>query len=73
MSKLTPKQKELFLILFSVFILVISVILVVYSLTFLIKNINLILKPNLTSNNQSHFKIEEAQKIFGSSTNSLNF
>jgi hypothetical protein len=70
-SKFSPKQKEISLIIFTIFIILISVILVGYSLTFLIKNINLILHSNLNQNNTSHFNIEEAQKIFGTTTSTL--
>lgn len=68
MTKLSSKQKEILLIIFSLFIFIISLILVGYSLTFFIKNINLILRPNLNQNSIPHFDLERARQIFGSTS-----
>lgn len=58
------KKKEYLVMGLGLLVFALSVFLIVYCLTFLIKNINLILKPPVSLNNQVHFNLSEAAKLF---------
>lgn len=57
-------KKELILISASIAVMVFSLFIIIYCLTFLIKNINLVFKTPLSSNDEVHFNLAGAEKVF---------